>query len=433
MSTVKPFKISVPNSQLEILRKKLDVTTFPDELDESKWDLGAPLGDIKRLTEYWKEKFDWREAERRLNEQMPHFTTDVEVAGFDKLNIHFVHQRSEVAGAIPLLFLHGWPGSFLEVSKLLPLLTAGNESRPAFHVVAPSLPNFGFSEGVKKRGFGLAQYAEALNAVMMTLGYDKYGMKKAIYAIETPRLQTYTVLYHIVIQGGDWGGIISRVMAKRYPSHVKAVHTNFLILPLPYPWKSPVLFLKSLLTIPFSRKDQAKLAVSKNYVTHGNGYMAQQGSCPQTLGYSLHDSPVGLLAWIYEKLHSWTDSYAWTEDEVLTWVSIYLFSRAGPAASTRIYYEFNHPPPRPGNLSSEEVASCYSPDVKFAVAYFPREILAFPMLWCRSIGDLVRESEFDKGGHFAAWEVPDILAADIQGFFGKEGQAYSIVAGADGY
>lgn len=169
MSSVKPFKISVPDSQLEILRKKLEVTTFPDELDESKWDLGAPLDDIKRLTKYWKEKFDWREKERWLNEQMSHFTTDVEVAGFDKLNIHFVHHRSDVAGAIPLLFLHGCkfphiqltsfqaqtniflgPGSFLEVSKLLPLLTAGSESHPAFHVVAPSLPNFGFSEGVKK-------------------------------------------------------------------------------------------------------------------------------------------------------------------------------------------------------------------------------------------------------------------------------------------
>ncbi|EGE02283.1 epoxide hydrolase [Trichophyton equinum CBS 127.97] len=410
MSSIKPFKISVPDSQLEILRKKLEVTTFPDELDESKWDLGAPLDDIKRLTEYWKEKFDWREKERQLNEQMSHFTTDVELAGFDKLNIHFVHHRSEVAGAIPLLFLHGWPGSFLEVSKLLPLLTAGSESHPAFHVVAPSLPNFGFSEGVKKRGFGLAQYAEAMNAVMMALGYEEY-----------------------VVQGGDWGGVISRIMAKRYPSHVRAVHVNFLILSLPYPWKSPILFLKSLLTIPFSRKDQAKLAVSKNYVTQGNGYMAQQGSRPQTLGYSLHDSPVGLLAWIYEKLHAWTDSYAWTEDEVLTWVSIYLFSRAGPAASTRIYYEFNNASPGPGNFSSEEVASCYSPDVKFAIAHFPREILAFPMLWCRYIGDVVRESEFDKGGHFAAWEVPDVLAADIQGFFGKEGQAYGIVSGADGY
>lgn len=236
-----------------------------------------------------------------------------------------------------------------------------------------------------------------------------------------------------MVQGGDWGGVISRIMAKRYPSHVRAVHVNFVILSLPYPWKSPILFLKSLLTIPFSRKDLAKLAVSKNYATEGNGYMAQQGSRPQTLGYSLHDSPVGLLAWIYEKLHSWTDSYSWTEDEVLTWVSIYLFSRAGPAASTRIYYEFNNAPPGPGNLSSQEVASCYSPDVKFAIAHFPREILAFPMLWCRSIGDVVRESEFDKGGHFAAWEVPDVLAADIQGFLGKEGQAYGIVSGADRY
>ncbi|KAM5454863.1 putative microsomal epoxide hydrolase [Microsporum audouinii] len=410
MSTVKPFKISVPDSQLEILQKKLEITTFPDELDNSEWDLGAPLDDIKRLTEYWKDKFDWRKAETRLNEQVPQFTVDVDVAGFDKLNIHFVHKRSNVTGAIPLLFLHGWPGSFLEVTKLLPLLTTGDESRPAFHVVAPSLPNFGFSDGVKKRGFGLAQYAEALHGVMMALGYEEYA-----------------------IQGGDWGGIISRVMAKLYPSHVKAVHTNFIILSLPYPWRTPLLFLKSLFTLPFSKKDRAKLAVSMNYLTQGNGYMAQQGSRPQTLGYSLQDSPVGLLAWIYEKLHAWTDSYPWTEDEVLTWVSIYLFSRAGPAASTRIYYEFNHAPSGPGSVSSDDAATCYSPDVKFAVAHFPREMLTFPMLWCRSIGNVVRETEFEKGGHFAAWEVPEDLAADIQGFFGKKGQAYRALVGTDGY
>ncbi|KAM5481338.1 putative microsomal epoxide hydrolase [Microsporum audouinii] len=355
MSTVKPFKISVPDSQLEILQKKLEITTFPDELDNSEWDLGAPLDDIKRLTEYWKDKFDWRKAEKRLNEQVPQFTVDVDVAGFDKLNIHFVHKRS-------------------------------------------------------KRGFGLAQYAEALHGVMMALGYEEYA-----------------------IQGGDWGGIISRVMAKLYPSHVKAVHTNFIILSLPYPWRTPLLFLKSLFTLPFSKKDQAKLAVSMNYLTQGNGYMAQQGSRPQTLGYSLQDSPVGLLAWIYEKLHAWTDSYPWTEDEVLTWVSIYLFSRAGPAASTRIYYEFNHAPSGPGSVSSDDAATCYSPDVKFAVAHFPREMLTFPMLWCRSIGNVVRETEFEKGGHFAAWEVPEDLAADIQGFFGKKGQAYRALVGTDGY
>ncbi|KAF3483082.1 epoxide hydrolase [Arthroderma uncinatum] len=396
MAAIKPFQISVPDSQLETLRKKLELANFPDELDEANWDLGTPLADIKRLAGYWRDKFDWRETERRLNEQIPQFTTNVDVAGFDPLNIHFVHQKSKVSGAIPLLFIHGWPGSFLEVTKLLPLLTKGSESQPAFHVVAPSLPNFGFSEGVKKRGFGIAQYAESLHAVMTALGYEQYA-----------------------IQGGDWGAVIARVMAKLYPKHVKAVHTNMVFIAPPYPWKNPL--------------DRAKLAVTWNYMTQGNGYLAQQGSRPQTIGYSLHDSPVGLLAWIYEKLHAWTDSYPWTDDEVLTWVSIYAFSRAGPAASARIYYEFNHAPSGPGNVSRAEAVSCYSPDVKFAIAQFPREIITLPMFWCRSIGNVVRETEFEKGGHFAAWEVPEDLAADIREFLGKEGQAYRAISGADGY
>nr|AJD23154.1 epoxide hydrolase [Onygena corvina] len=410
MAAVKPFSIAVPDSQLERLRTKLEYTDFPDELHQADWDLGAPLEDIKRLTAYWKDKFDWRKAEKQINKHIPQFTTDVHVVGFGNLNIHFVHQRSKVPGAVPLLFLHGWPGSFIEVSKLLPILTQGNPGQPAFHVVAPSLPNFGFSEGVKKRGFGIAQYAESVHAVMTTLGYEQY-----------------------VVQGGDWGGIIARVMAKLYPSHVRAVHLNFLILEPPYPWRSPLLFLQSLATLPFSQKDRAKLAVTRDYLTQGNAYMVQQGTRPQTLGYGLHDSPVGLLAWIYEKLHAWTDSYAWTDDEILTWISIYVFSRAGPAASSRIYYEFGHASIEPGNLSRFEVMTCYSPDVKFAIANFPQEILQFPMSWCRSIGDVIRETEFEKGGHFAAWEVPEALAADIQGFFGKNGQAYGVIAGASGY
>ncbi|KAK2880057.1 hypothetical protein FQN49_000604 [Arthroderma sp. PD_2] len=396
MSAINAFKISVPDSQLEILQKKLELATFPDELDEANWDMGAP--------------FDWRETEKRLNEQLPQFTTNINVAGFGDLDVHFVYQEGKVSNAIPLLFIHGWPGSFLEVSKLLPLLTKGGEGQPAFNVVAPSLPNFGFSEGIKKRGFGIAQYAESMHAVMMALGYKQY-----------------------VVQGGDWGSIIARVMAKLYPEHVKAVHTNFLALSPPYPWKNPILFLQSLLTLPFSPKDRAKLAASWNYITEGNGYMAQQGSWPQTLGYSLHDSPVGLLAWIYEKLHAWTDSYPWTDDEVLTWVSIYAFSRAGSAASTRIYYEHRHAPSGPGSVSRAEAAACYSPNVKFAIAHFPHEILTLPMLWSRSIGNVVRETEFEKGGHFAAWEVPADLAADIQGFLGKGGQAYRAIAGVDGY
>ena len=201
---------------------------------------------------------------------------------------------------------------------------------------------------------------------------------------------------------------------------------------LPYPWRHPIVFLQSLLTLPFSPKDRARLANTKMYLSEGNGYLRQQESRPQTLGYGLHDSPVALLAWIYEKLHAWTDAYPWTDDEILTWVSIYQFSTAGPAASTRIYWEGMHAPQAADfrTLSRDHLfASCAPPSVKIAVAHFPREILTVPLSWNRTIGNVVRQTEFDKGGHFAAWEVPELLAGDLQSLFGKGGQAEGAVAG----
>lgn len=149
MASIQPYQIHVPESALELLRKKLELSTFPDELDAAGWDYGAPLADVKRLTNHWLNNYNWRTHEEKLN-QLPQFTTDINVDGFGTLNIHFIHQKSDVEKAIPLLFCHGWPGSFIEVSKIMPLLTKGGKDGPAFHVVAPSLPNYGFSEGVKK-------------------------------------------------------------------------------------------------------------------------------------------------------------------------------------------------------------------------------------------------------------------------------------------
>ena len=180
----------------------------------------------------------------------------------------------------------------------------------------------------------------------------------------------------LVTQGGDWGAVISRALALYHPEQVKAVHLNFNPVMPPYPWKNPIVFLQSLFTLPFSAKDRARLANTKMYLTEGNGYLRQQSTRPQTLGYGLHDSPVALLAWVYEKLHAWTDSYPWTDDEVLTWVSIYQFSRAGPAASTRIYWEAAHAPQTDAfrSLSQEKLfASCAPQSVKIALAHFPRE------------------------------------------------------------
>lgn len=212
------------------------------------------------------------------------------------------------------------------------------------------------------------------------------------------------------------------------------MHVNFLPATPPYPWRNPIIFLQSLLTIPFSSRDKGYLASAQEYLTKGNGYLRQQETRPQTLGYGLHDSPVALLAWIYDKLHSWTDNYPWTDDEILTWVSIYQFSTAGPAASVRIYYEAANGGKHPGSVSTLQAISSYIPrGVKLAAAQFPAEPLQVPFLFFRAVGNVVRESAYEVGGHFAAWEVPVILAADLKSAFGRNGQMYAVVAGKDGY
>ncbi|PLB34434.1 epoxide hydrolase [Aspergillus candidus] len=420
MESIQPFQINVPDDDLNRLHQKLDTATFPDELDVAGWDLGIPLEQIKRLTTYWRTGFNWRRQEKELNDRLTQVLVPVTVAGFGQLQIHCVHHASPNPNAVPLLFLHGWPGSFLEATKLLPYLSNDADNAPAFSVVVPSLPNFGFSSGVKKKGFGLAQYAECMHAVMSTLGYQEYS-----------------------IQGGDWGSLIARTMATHYPTHVKAVHLNFLPVSPPLPWRNPLIFLQSLLTIPFSASSKAHLATTRRYLDQGNAYLRQQETRPQTLGYALQDSPVALLAWVADKLHDWSDGYPWTDDEILTWVSIYWFSTAGPAASVRIYYEAARKGDgddgtsvtnaTPGVTTYDVLGMTAPAGVRFAVAQFREELIKVPLFWAQMIGDVVRENEFDCGGHFAAWEVPELLARDLKGFLGKGGQAYAVVTGRDGY
>ncbi|KAL9629768.1 MAG: hypothetical protein Q9204_005085 [Flavoplaca sp. TL-2023a] len=175
MESIQTFQVSVPQELVDQLDQKLSLASLPNELEDSDWEYGAPLADIKRLLEYWQQDYDWQVQEARINE-LPQFMTQISVNGFDNLDIHFVHQTSPVESAIPLLFVHGWPGSFLEVAKILPLLADTNDgTEPAFHIVAPSLPNFGFSQGVTKKGFSLPQYAEVCHNLMLKLGYTQYG------------------------------------------------------------------------------------------------------------------------------------------------------------------------------------------------------------------------------------------------------------------
>jgi len=411
MSFPKPYKIDVPQSKVDVLNKKLSLAEFPDELEGAGWDLGSPLADVKRLTKAW-EQFDWRKAEQKLNE-LPHFTTDIEIDGFETLNVHFIHQKSDRKGAIPLLFVHGWPGSFIEVTEILPLLAHRDKNSPAFHVVAPSLPNYGFSQGVSKRGFALAQYAETCHKLMLQLGYDEY-----------------------VTQGGDWGYYITRAIGSLYPESCKASHINMVPAKRPSFGKNPILALQHSVT-PYTKAERQVFERSQWFMEEGFGYNLLQSTKPQTLGYALTDSPVALLSWIYEKLHDWTDSYPWTDDQILTWVSIYQFSRAGPGAAHRIYYEVMHTSKNKegvhGRPMTRDDCDSYINHVKYGVTLNPKEIRIAPKLWTGTLGEIVYVAENEVGGHFYAKELPGLLARDLRTMFGKGGGACGVVKGSDGF
>ncbi|KAH9942190.1 alpha/beta-hydrolase [Epithele typhae] len=395
-----PFQIAVSDADLELLRKKLELTRFPDELDHAGWAYGAPLADIRRLATYWKDGFDWRKHEAAINE-IPMFTRDIEVEGFGVLNIHYIHQRSEVNNAIPLLFVHGWPGHFLEVERMLPLLTAASSDHPSFHVVAPSLPGYGFSEGVHKPGFKTSQYAELFNKLMLSLGYAS------------------TVIY----QGGDMGGLLGKLIIPTLGhKHIKAWHTNMPVVAAPTLLRNPLLFLQMLLA-PFNKKMREGFAYTRNFYAVGRGYWTMHTTKPQTIGYSLADSPIGLLAWIYEKLVAWTDDYPWNDDEVLRWISIFWFSRAGPAASIRVYNEMHNGGSGPNARAT----------IPTGMGYFPKEVIYVPRSWAPLMGKIVYVKDHSKGGHFPAFEVPDALAQDLFVMFGRGGGAFGVVPGKNGY
>ncbi|OCH90462.1 alpha/beta-hydrolase [Obba rivulosa] len=288
-------------------------------------------------------------------------------------------------------------GHFMEAKKLIPLLTSASQpeqpEQPSFHVVALSLPGYGFSEAPKKKGFAAAQFAEVGNKLMISLGYEEF-----------------------VVQGGDWGHLVGKQMAYSYGNKsVKAWHTN-IATGFPSFFSNPLTFLTALIK-PWTPVERAGLERSQANRKYGWGYFEIQATRPQTLGYSLADSPVGLLAWIYEKLVTWTDQYPWEDDDVLAWVSIYWFSRAGPAASVRIYCEVSC------SGFMENIPKLWSP-----------VLLSFPSCeWARTIGNVVYASEHDHGGHFAAHEQPEDLAGDLRKMFAKGGPAYGVVSKRVGY
>uniref|UniRef100_D8PXJ8 Epoxide hydrolase N-terminal domain-containing protein n=1 Tax=Schizophyllum commune (strain H4-8 / FGSC 9210) TaxID=578458 RepID=D8PXJ8_SCHCM len=418
MTSETPYKINVSDEQIALLKAKLELTVFPDEVDDAGWDYGTPLSDMKRLVDYWKNGFDWKKQESVINDALPQFTRDIEVERHGKLNIHYVHKKSDVEGAVPLLFVHGWPGSFLEVTKILPLLTQNNPSAPSFHVVAYSLPGFGFSEATKEKGFGVAKMAEVVgHKLMLALGYDQYG------EFITQRIAL------------DYGG-----------KHCMAWHHNmpWYVTPtlITYPLRlmTPSFDVTSL---PVRPDERAGLERTLEIDRKGRAYGSIHETKPQTIGYALADSPVGLLAWIYEKLVAWTDAYPWTDDEggFLTWVSIYWFSRAGPAASVRIYRESVYPKREFVDANGETVYlnreippdPANAPTIPMGMSQFPKDIYVYPKSWKHTLGNVVFEADHESGGHFAAHEKPEALVGDLRAMFGRGGPAYGVVFGRDGY
>ncbi|KAI0161744.1 Alpha/Beta hydrolase protein [Hypoxylon sp. FL1284] len=398
MGNVLPYRIDVPSSEIEWLNQRLLTSKVPD-LFEADWERGPPTEDVKRISKYWREEFSWRSFEKRLNE-LPQYETTVTLGGFKPFQVHFIHQRSKSPDAIPLIFVHGWPGSFYEVSRILPILAKSEQNGgPAFHVIAPSLPNFGFSSRIDSPGFGIRQYAETCHQLMQILGYKQYAS-----------------------QGGDWGSSITLSMGAFHPESLRAIHLN-LIAGVPPAPASPFAFISFLATHFlnwYSPKEIDGLKGGKEFQEKGTGYFEIQKTRPNTIGFALADSPVGLLAWIYDKLVSWTDSYPWTPQEVCEWVSLYCFSRAGPAASLVIYHEASK-----GDWQSR--AGISVPGTKMGFSYFPKEFFSTPRASNRRLGDVVFEKEHEAGGHFAAWEKPELLAGDLCAMHGEGGGAHGAV------
>lgn len=384
---VRPFKIAVDDAVLRDLKDRLARTRWPDALDATGWDYGVPLATMKDLVEHWRTKYDWREHEARLN-KLPQFVTKI-----DGIDLHFVHVKSKEKAALPLVLTHGWPGSFVEFEKVIPLLTDpvahGGKAEDAFHVVIPSLPGFGFSSKPTERGWSSQRMAEVIAKLMARLGYDKYGA-----------------------QGGDWGAGVTRWLAGSDGGRCVGGHSNF-----PggnRPTDDP---MRGVTPKELERFEQRVKELNDH-----RAYGAIQGTRPLTLGYALNDSPAGLCAWIVDKFWAWSDhggdlANSFSKDELLTNVMVYWVTETMPS-SMRIYYESQHNQPRPASMTPWQNTGKPAP---MGYALFPKEINVPPRAWVErsSGGPLAHWTEMPKGGHFAAMEQPKLLVEDVRLFFRK--------------
>lgn len=386
-SGLRPFRLDIPQSDLDDLHDRLDRTRWPQGLPATGWSYGVPTGYLRELARYWRQEYDWRAAEALLNE-WPQFTTVI-----DGTNVHFAHVRSPEPDATPLILTHGWPGSIVEFLDVVGPLTNpaahGGDPADAFHVVVPSVPGFGLSGPVAESGWEAGRVADAWAELMGRLGYERFGA-----------------------QGGEWGSVISRELGRAHPDRLIGVHLN--LLPGAQATREPT--PEELRAMSPEEREHTLRSWQRwvAFAAEETGYYLQQATRPQTLAYGLTDSPVGQLAWIIEKFREWTDCEELPEeaidrDRLLTDVMLYwLTGTAG--SSARIYYERQH-------ATGRAAAPREPSTVPTALALFPAEPQIPLRRKAERTENLVRWTEFDRGGHFAALEEPDLLVGDVRAFF----------------
>ncbi|MFC4500940.1 MULTISPECIES: epoxide hydrolase family protein [Streptomyces] len=385
---IRPFRIDIPQRDLDDLYDRLDRARWPDDLSGTGWAYGVPADYLRELVHHWRHSYDWRAAEAQLNE-WPQFTTTI-----DGSNVHFAHVRSPEPDATPLILTHGWPGSVVEFLDVVGPLTDpaahGGDPADAFHVVVPSIPGFGLSGPPADTGWEAGRVAYAWVELMTRLGYERFGA-----------------------QGGDWGSGISRELGRSHPERVIGIHLN--LLPGAQATREPTAEELAALDPAERENTLASWRSWAEWKREGTGYAVLHSTRPQTLAYALTDSPVGQLAWIIEKFREWSDSAERPEeavdrDRLLTNVMLYwLTGTAGSAA--RIYYERAH-------VTGERIARPTEPSTApTAVAVFPAEIQKPLRHRADRTENIVRWTEFDRGGHFPAMEEPDLLVGDVRAFF----------------
>jgi pimeloyl-ACP methyl ester carboxylesterase len=382
--SIRPFRVNVPQEALDDLRRRIAAARWPDQETVDDRSQGVQLATMKELVRYWQTDYDWRKAEARLN-ALPQFMTTI-----DGVDIHFIHVRSKHPNALPLIMTHGWPGSVFELLKTVGPLTDptayGGKAEEAFDLVLPSMPGYGFSGRPKVTGWNPERMARAWAELMKRLGYKRY-----------------------VAQGGDWGSVIADKMAKQAPQGLLGIHVN---MPATVP-PEVAKILASGGPAPAELSPEEKIAFDGMEALYkkGSGYALMMVTRPQTLGYSLSDSPVGLAAWFYDKFADWTDTggnpeRALTRDEMLDDITLYWFTNTGTSGA-RLYWENNA-----NNFNAVDTS------IPAAITVFPGEIYRAPRSWAeRAYRKLIYYNKLAKGGHFAAWEQPQLFSEELRKAF----------------